>query len=290
MVKKRGLGKGLAALIPESSIEDVNTDDRIEYIDINMLEPNINQPRKNIDISTIEELAKSIKEHGVLQPIIVRKKKKGYQIIAGERRWRATRLAGSDSIPCIVRNVEDIKSAEMALIENVQRENLNPIEEAIAYDNIAKKYDFTQEDLSKIVGKSRPYVSNLLRLLKLDGEIVDMINDGTISGGHGKALLMLNDKDNQLKLAKQIENKGLSVRETEKLVKKINDNEGISNSKKTNEKKEPQLIYIEDGLMKKFGTRVNVIKKKKKGKIEIEFYNQEDLNRIVDMLIDNEYN
>lgn len=283
MVKKRGLGRGLAALIPEENLEEIKEDDRIIKLDINLLEPNKDQPRSTIDAVSIEELSKSIKNHGLLQPIIVRKKNKGYQIIAGERRWRATRLAGIQEIPCIIRNVEDIKSAEMALIENVQRENLNPIEEAIAYSNISKKYGFTQEDLSKVVGKSRAYVTNILRLLKLEGEVVDMIRDGTITGGHGKALLMLKNKDMQLKLAKEIEQKGISVRETEKIIQKFNEGLVVEKVKKT-KVKDQENEWLEELLMKRFNTKVNVIKKRRKGKIEIEFYNEDDLKRIIDIL------
>lgn len=284
MVKKRGLGRGLSALIPDGNIEEINSEDRIEYLDINKLEPNKDQPRTFIDNSSIDELSKSIKEHGVIQPIIVRKKKNGYQIIAGERRWRATRLAGLDKIPCIIKKVEDIKSAEMALIENIQREDLNPIEEAIAYDNISKKYNLTQDDLSKVVGKSRSYITNILRLLKLENEIIDKITEGLLSGGHGKAILMLKDSSLQNEIASEIEKKRLSVRETENLVKKINENDNNKITEKANKYKEPNIQALEEDLMKLLGTKVNVNNKKKKGKIEIEFYNEEDLKRIIDII------
>ncbi|WP_066505169.1 ParB/RepB/Spo0J family partition protein [Abyssisolibacter fermentans] len=283
MTKKRGLGRGLSALIPDGNIEEINSEDRIEYLDINKLEPNKDQPRTFIDNSSIDELSKSIKEHGVIQPIIVRKKKNGYQIIAGERRWRATRLAGLDKIPCIIKKVEDIKSAEMALIENIQREDLNPIEEAIAYDNISKKYNLTQDDLSKVVGKSRSYVTNILRLLKLENEIINKITEGLLSGGHGKAILMLKDSSLQNEIASEIEKKGLSVRETENLVKKINESDNKI-ADKVIKYKEPNIQALEEDLMKLLGTKVIVNTKKKKGKIEIEFYNEEDLKRIIDII------
>ncbi|RKD31381.1 ParB/RepB/Spo0J family partition protein [Thermohalobacter berrensis] len=286
--KKRGLGKGLSALIPDEPIKEIGSSNKdkevVTNIDISLIEPNKEQPRREFNKSSIDELAASIKAHGVLQPIIVRKTDGGYQIVAGERRWRAAQKAGLKEIPCIVRDLEQLKSIEIAIIENIQREDLNPIEEALAYKKLIEKYGLTQEETSEIVGKSRSYIANMIRLLKLDNRVIDMILNGEISSGHGKALLPIKDNETQYKIAKTIADKNLSVRETEKLVKKIlsKDNEDKKDKKKN--KKDPVIVEIEERLRKVLGTKVNINKGKKKGKIEIEYYSDEDLERILDIL------
>lgn len=285
MKQKRGLGRGLSALIPDEPIQEtkVNDDtDNITNVEISLIEPNINQPRKEFSPEALQEMSESIKKYGVLQPIIVRKVVGGYQIIAGERRWRASKEAGLKEIPCIIKDVEEILTAEIAITENIQREDLNAIEEAMAYKSLIDKYDLTQEQVSKSVGKSRPYIANLLRLLSLDDRVIILISNGEISTGHGKALLQLNDKDKQYEVADLIVEKELSVRATEKLVKELNDN--TTTKEKEIKDKDPNVIYIEDSLRKLLGTKVNINVGKNKGKIEIEYYNNEDLDRILDIL------
>lgn len=285
MKQKRGLGRGLSALIPDEPIQEtkVNDDtDNITNVEISLIEPNINQPRKEFGPEALQEMSESIKKYGVLQPIIVRKVVDGYQIIAGERRWRASKEAGLKEIPCIIKDVEEIVTAEIAITENIQREDLNAIEEAMAYKSLIDKYDLTQEQVSKSVGKSRPYIANLLRLLTLDERVIILISNGEISTGHGKALLQLNDKGKQYEVADLIVEKELSVRATEKLIKELNDNTKVKG--KEIKDKDPNVIYIEDSLRKLLGTKVNINVGKNKGKIEIEYYNNEDLDRILDIL------
>lgn len=291
--KKRGLGKGLAALIPEESkieireniLTEVEHREKVLNIDINQIVPNKEQPRKEFDRESLEALAKSIEIHGVIQPIIVKPLESGYELIAGERRLRASKLSGKDSIPCIIRDVEAISSAQLALIENIQREDLNQIEEAKAYKNLTTKYKFTQDELSNAVGKSRSYIANTLRLLKLDETVMDMISSNLISGGHGKALLMIGDKTIQVKAANYILDRNLSVRETEKYVKNLTEEKVVKDNIKICSN--PHLKSFEEELISFFGTKVNVKDKNGKGKIEIEYYNLDDLDRIKELLSEN---
>jgi len=282
--KKRGLGRGLSALIPDEPEQDSNPDKeegKIIDIKLSKIKPNKNQPREKFNLDTIEELSRSIDKVGLIQPILVQKSDSGYEIIAGERRFRAVKNLGMDTIPAIIRE-DDKKSAEIALIENIQRENLNPIEEAYAYENIIKKYEITQEQLSNIIGKSRSYIANLMRLLKLSDKIQDMMKEGLLSSGHARALLSISEKEVQYDIAKTILEQKLSVRETEKLVSKYKNK---SNTKKKNKaKKDPMIAEIEEDLRKVFGTKVNINKGRKKGKIEIEYYNNDDLDRIIELL------
>lgn len=285
--KRRGLGKGLAALIPEEPLNNIdnNEKDKIISIDVSSIQPNKEQPRREFTLDSLKELAESIKVHGLIQPVIVRKIDNGYELIAGERRWRAAKIAGFKEIPCIVKDFENQKSAEIALVENIQREDLNPIEEAIAYKRLMENYNLTQEEISTVVGKSRPYVANTLRLLNLSKEVINFILEGKLSSGHGRALLQISNTSIQVKVAKEIIEKQLSVRETEKLVKGLKNK--IKEKKKDNKekKRDPFTLEIEEQLRKVLGTKVQISKGKKKGKIEIEYYSQDDLDRILDIIL-----
>jgi len=288
MVKKRGLGKGLSALIPddivEENIEIAADEDIVKKVDITLIEPNENQPRRNFDYDSLNEMADSISKHGLIQPIVVRKSGNGYEIIAGERRWRGAQIAGLSEIPCLIKEVKNLESAELALIENIQREDLNPIEEALAYDSLINKYNLTQEEVSNVVGKSRPYITNLIRLLNLDERILDLISAKELSAGHGRTLLQIEDKDKQFEIAKMVMEEGLSVRATEKLVKDLINKKPTDNNKKSKPGKDSTIVEIEDSLRRLFGTKVEINKGKNKGKIEIEYYNEEDLERILELL------
>lgn len=281
--KKRGLGKGLSALIQDKEKVDTligdssNRDEAVLSIPLNNIIPKPDQPRKIFQEDALKDLAQSITENGVIQPIIVRKLENGYEIIAGERRWRAAREAGLDEIPCIIREIDDITADRISLIENVQRENLNPIEEAQAYKRIMKEYSLKQDELAKAVGKSRSYISNNMRLLNLDERVVQYIYEGKISGGHGKALLGIKDKDEQLKAAEKIIHFGLNVRDTESNVKK-------KKKIRTKKRKENYIVDLEDQLMSALGTKVTLNMGRKSGKIEIEYYNDEDLERLIDLI------
>ncbi|WP_432406044.1 ParB/RepB/Spo0J family partition protein [Wukongibacter sp. M2B1] len=285
---KRGLGKGLNALIPQKIEEEVLKDNNetnriVSMINIDKIKPNINQPRKHFDKEKIRDLEESILTHGIIQPIIVRNLKNGYEIVAGERRWRAAKNADLKEIPCIIKDLNSEKLMELSLIENLQREDLNEIEEALAYKRLNEEFKMTQDKIGKIVGKSRPYIANTLRLLNLDDEVIQMIIDGKISGGHGRTLLRLENTDIQKKVALKIVNEILTVRETEKLVSLILDKSKEKN-KMARKTKDSSLIYVEDKLKELLGTKVNIVKGKKKGKIEIEYYSDEDLERIVEFL------
>lgn len=275
-IKRKALGKGLSALIPEDLEKEDNQ--RIIDIDTNLICPNPNQPRKVFEHGKLEELTESIKKYGVIQPIIVRKEDNLYNIIAGERRWRACKNANIKSIPCIIRDIENKNASEIALIENIQREDLNPIDEANAYEFIMERYGITQEDVANIVGKSRVYVTNIIRLTNLDKYVQNKIINNEISAGHGRSMISLS-KEKQIEITDKIIKDGLSVRDVERLVR----NSGKEKSKKTIEK-DKYLMYLEDLLTDKFSARVNIKSKKNKGKIEIEYSNNEDLNRILELL------
>ncbi|MBP7278838.1 MAG: ParB/RepB/Spo0J family partition protein [Sedimentibacter sp.] len=274
--KRKALGKGLSALIPE----DLEKEDyeKIHEIDIDLISPNPNQPRKLFEQDKLDELTESIKKYGVIQPIILRKDGELYTIIAGERRWRACKNANIKTIPSIVRDIENKNASEIALIENIQREDLNPIDEANAYQFIMDRYGITQEQVSNIVGKSRVYVTNIMRLINLDEYVKDKIIKNLISAGHGRAILSL-DKEKQKSLTDIIIRDNLSVRDVEKLVR---------SSKKPRRREKPvkdkYIVYLEELLTERFSTRVNIKNKKDKGKIEIEYTSSDDLNRILDLL------
>ncbi len=285
---KRGLGKGLNALIPQNFHEEIlredkNNDKIISMINIDEIKPNINQPRKYFDKERLGDLEESIQIHGIIQPIIVRKVEKGYEIVAGERRWRAAKNADIKEMPCIVKDLDREKLMEVSLIENLQREDLNEIEEAMAYKRLNEEFSMTQEQIGKSVGKSRPYITNTLRLLNLQKEVISLIMGGKISGGHGRALLRIEDGNNQKRIALKVIEEGLTVRETEKVVSQMLDKpQRVSKLRKAS--KDSNLIYVEERLKEILGTKVSIVKGKKKGKIEIEYYNDEDLERIFDFL------
>lgn len=284
-VKRRGLGKGLSALIPDepSRNNDEGKDSKgIIYIDINSIEPNEEQPRRQFNQESLLELSTSIKNHGIIQPIIVRRSEKGYQLIAGERRWRAAKIAGFKEIPCIVKDLKQLQSTKLALIENLQREDLNPIEEALAYKGLIDNHGLTQEEVSDVIGKSRSYIANVTRLLNLDKRVIELISRGELSSGHGRTLLGLENRKLQFEIAKVIVEKSLSVRETERLVKEMTKEN--KNRKEKKKKKDPSLIEIEETLRKALGTKVQISSGRKKGKIEIEYYSLEDLERIIEVI------
>ena len=279
MNKKFGLGKGLGALIPEEDISSENNG--VMKIEMNLIKANENQPRKNFDDEKIKQLAESIKEHGVVQPIVIKKEGNTYSIVAGERRWRAAKSIGLKEIPSVIMELTDKQVLEISLIENIQREDLNPIEEAIAYKKLIDEFNLTQEVLSKRIGKSRTAVTNCLRLLNLDERVQEYLIGGIISEGHGRTLLAVIDKEVQYILAQQIIDEGLNVRDTEKLIK------GLGKEKKEKNSKSKDNIYyidVKDKLEDYFGTKVSLINKRNKGKIEIEYYSEDDLQRILDIL------
>ena len=277
------LGKGLSALIPEL---ETNFDKK-EIVDLNIdkVYPNDEQPRKRFDEEKIKILSDSIKSYGVLQPIVVKPDENGkYMIIAGERRYRASRMAKKDSIPAVIKDLPVRDIMEIALIENLQREDLNPVEEALAYRSLINNHHVTQEEISEAVGKSRPHITNTIRLLNLRKEVLNMIEYGEITAGHGKALLRITDLDKQLEIANKIAEEGLSVRATENLAKKISEQQEVNIPSK--KEKDIFIVDVEERLRNVFGTKVNISQGKKKGKIEIEYYNDDELNNIISMLLE----
>lgn len=274
VVKKRGLGKGLAALIPDEPIDE----ESILNIDLSLIDPNKGQPRQEFEKESLEELTNSVKQYGIIQPIIVRKKENRYEIIAGERRWKAASAANLDEIPCIIKKVNDKEAMKLALIENIQRQDLNPIEEARAFRGLMDEHNLTQEEVAKAVGKSRSYIANTVRLLKLDHKTMDYISTGKISSGHGRALLGIQDEDQREEAVTSIVNNKTNVRETENMVKRKRKPKRIKPSR------DPFVEEIEENLMRALGTKVRLCPKKDGGKIEIEFYGDEDLERLIDLL------
>ncbi|MFP3810403.1 ParB/RepB/Spo0J family partition protein [Bacillus pumilus] len=275
----KGLGKGINALF---NTVDSN-EETVEEIKIKELRPNPYQPRKTFDEDALSDLKESIQQHGVLQPIIVRKSIKGYDIVAGERRFRAAQQAGLTTIPAIVREFSETLMREIALLENLQREDLSPLEEAEAYASLLDHLSVTQEELAKRLGKSRPHIANHLRLLTLPDEVQKLIADGTLSMGHGRTLLSLKNKNKLAPLVKKIVDEGLNVRQVEKLVQQLNENVPRE-TKKKEAPKDRVLKERESFLQNYFGTSVTIKKQKKKGKIEIEFLSNEDLERILELL------
>lgn len=275
MVKK-GLGKGLGALITTEEYEEKG----IREVKINEIEPNENQPRKLFDDEKLLQLSESIKQHGVVQPIIVNKENDIYRIVAGERRWRASRLAGLSTVPVIIKDLTDRQLMEIALIENLQREDLNPIEEAEAYSRLTKEYNMTQEEISKTVGKSRSAIANSLRLLSLSSEIIKLLINGEMTSGHARCLVPIEDVDLQTEIAKMIIDKQLNVRDTERLVKKY------LSKKEAPRKKDESADFsdIEEKFKNVFGTKVKIVNGSKKGKILIEYYSNEDLDRMIEII------
>lgn len=291
-VAKRGLGKGLDSMIPEKvkkniSKESINVEENVSretLVNINEIEPNKGQPRQNFDEDTIQELADSIKQYGIIQPLILQKRDNFYFIIAGERRWRAARLAGLKTVPAIIKDYSPQEIMEIALIENIQREDLNPIEEAIAYQNLIKEFNLKQDEVAERVSKSRVAVTNSMRLLKLDKRVQQMLIDGMISNGHARALLSIEDIELQHQVAQKVFDEKLSVRDTEKTIKSIQNKEKAK--EETAVTKEDSFIYkeLEEKIKKIIGTKVYIKKKaKNNGKIEIEYYSYDELERIIEL-------
>ena len=287
MAERKGLGKGLGALFEDVNIDsteiegsEANKED-INFIEIDEIASNESQPRKTFNKEKLEELARSIKTHGVIQPIVVRKQGSHYEVVAGERRWRAARIAGLSEVPCIVRELTDEQNMLVAIIENVQREDLNPIEEARGIRAMIEDYELTQDEVAKAVSKSRPYITNALRMLKLPDAVLDMVSAGKLSAGHARAILSAKEKE-QTEIAKHVETKGLSVREAEKLSKK-----GLSFDRKKPGKhptKNAAVKQIESELSSALGTKVNLSQNGNKGKIEIEYYSREELEGLIEAL------
>ena len=298
-VKRNGLGKGLDSLIPNKNEKKPKTSAKIDdrekkeeevlksgeiMVKINQVEPNRDQPRKDFGEDALVELADSIKQFGILQPLIVQKKKDYYEIIAGERRWRAAKIAGVKEVPVIVKEFTDQEIVEISLIENIQRENLNPIEEAMAYKRLLEEFNLKQDEVAERVSKSRTAVTNSMRLLKLSPRVQQMIVDDMISTGHARALLAIDDEEQQYILANKIFDEKLSVRETEKLVK------ALKNPKKEIKKPKSEHTFVYDNIEEQMkniiGTKVSVNPKANgKGRIEIEYYSEEELERIYDLIM-----
>ena len=286
-VKRTGLGKGLDSMIPpkatsKAAKEKVSNVSKTgeTILKINEVEPNKKQPRKFFNEEALKELSDSIKQHGIVQPLVVAKQKDYYEIIAGERRWRAAKMAGLKEVPVVIKDYSPQEIMEVALIENIQREDLNPVEEAKAYQNLIKEYNLKQKEVAERVSKSRSAITNSLRLLKLNERVLDFLIQETISSGHARALLALEDPEKQVSVAEKIAKEHLSVRDTEKLVKNIN--QPVKKAPKKELKNDFVYKDMEEQLKQKIGTKVKINRKSEnKGKIEIEYYSQDDLEKIV---------
>lgn len=298
MAAARGLGKGLDALIPSGVSEKSKSNESKEknnkisdnlsgetIVNITKVEPNREQPRKNFDEDALEELAESIKQFGLLQPILVQDRKTYYEIIAGERRWRAAKKAGLKEVPVIIKNLTEQEIVEISLIENIQRENLNPIEEAQAYKRLLTEFNLKQDEVAERVAKSRTAVTNSMRLLKLCDDVQQMIIDDMISTGHARALITIEDPEQQYAIAQKIFDEKLSVRDVEKLVKNLNKPGKIKKAVITDKSLEAVYLDIEENLKQKLGTKVSITSKGNgAGKVEIEFYSHDDLEKLMDLL------
>lgn len=283
MGKKLALGKGLSALIPDESFNTDNKNSTL-YISINEIKSDKDQPRKSFDSEKIAELTESIKTHGIIQPLILRKiDNNQYIIVAGERRWRAAKIAGLKEVPAIIMDLTESEILEISLIENIQRQDLNPIEEAIAYKKLIDDFKMTHEELSKRIGKSRTSITNTMRLINLDDRVQQYIIEGVISEGHGRALLGIKDFEIQYELAQQVIDEKLSVRELEKIIRRIIEPNN-RNSSSSKQELNPYYKEIKNQLQNYFGTKVNISNKNNKGKIEIEYYSEDDLQRILDII------
>jgi len=292
--KKRGLGKGLDSLIPQGKIKVgsdkpggnalIDEKDAVISININQVEPDRDQPRKTFNEDELNELADSIKAHGIFQPLLVQKKDDYYEIVAGERRWRAAKIAGLKEVPCIVREFSEQEKVTIQLIENIQREDLNPIDEALAYKRLIDEFNMKQDEVAESVGKNRTTITNSMRLLNLADEVQEMLVDEKLTPGHARALLSVSDKNEQIRLANQVFDEKMSVRDTEKLVKSL----GKPKKKKPMTPEQLQLIYrqLEDRLIKSIEAKATIKPAdSRKGKIEIEYYSQDELEAIVDKIV-----
>ena len=289
--KKKGLGRGLDALFAdqapvlekaEAAEEKQKADENsVVYIGIEQIKPNVNQPRKKFNEERIAELAESILKHGIIQPLVVRRSEAFYEIVAGERRWRAARRADLEKVPCIIREFTDEENMLIAIIENLQREDLDPIEEANGLNQMIKKFGMTQEEVSKSISKSRPYISNSLRLLKLPEYIQELVSEGKLSMGHARALISVEDPKLQSEICSRIVKDGLSVRDVEKLVAQNT----RPRRKRAKRVKSPDTVRAENRLKEIYGTRVSIDSTGKKGSIRLEYYSSDELNRLLDLLI-----
>ncbi len=285
MKQQRGLGRGLSALLSDETLNNVENDKlKVELRNINDIEPNYGQPRKKFSEQELQELSKSILEYGIIQPIIVRSKNNNkYEIVAGERRYRAARLAGLTEVPTINKDFSEQQSLEVALVENIQREDLNPMEISCGYNLLMETFDLTQEELANKIGSSRTTVTNMLRLLKLTPFVQEKLREDEITYGHARAVLVIKDANLQKEATKFIIQKELSVRETERYVQKLIE-------VKDNEKAKKEVLYnpfyreIQENLQSLLGTKVAITNGKKKGKIEIEYYSEDELSRIIDLI------
>ena len=301
MAMKKGLGRGLDMLIPKEEKKEAVQEDKKEaskkepekkseydmMVPINQIEPNRNQPRKQFDEDAIEELADSIKQFGVIQPLIVKKRENYYEIIAGERRWRASKKAGIKKVPVIVKDYDENEILKISLIENLQREDLNPIEEALAYQQLKSEYGLKQDEIATSISKSRTAITNTMRLLKLDERVQKMVMDNLITSGHGRTLIPIEDKEVQYQTAVKIMDEGLSVREAERIVKKMLEEKKQDKEEPSLEQQEEQryLSFFEGKMKDILGSKVTIKNKKnQKGKIEIEYYSKDELERIIDLI------
>ena len=291
MAAKKGLGKGLDTLIPSNVLDSADNKQKAgkaqtpdSVVDINKVEPNRDQPRKNFDEDALEELADSIRQVGLIQPIVVQDRKGYYEIIAGERRWRACKKAGLKEIPVIIRNFTEQEIVEISIIENIQREDLNPIEEAMAYKRLLEEFNLKQDEVAEKVSKNRTTITNSLRLLKLTDDVQQMIVDGKLSTGHARAIISIEDPAKQLEIAEKIFDEKMSVREVEKYIKSLD--KPAKPKKKVNESLQVVYDNIEEQLKLMLGTTVSILSKGTagSGKLEIEFYNHDDLERIVEII------
>ena len=283
MAKAKGLGRGLGALMGDAALQTQESGS--VFLPISQVEPGLNQPRKRFDDQSLSDLADSIREHGIIQPLTVRRLNSGYyQIIAGERRWRAAKLAGLTEVPAVILEADDRKVMELGLIENLQREDLNPMEEAEGYLLLLTDYRMTQEEVAKRMGKSRPAIANALRLTALPPAVREMLVEGTLSAGHGRAVLMVEGESAQEAFAKEIIQQGLSVRQAEAAAKKFS---LTAPTPKREAKEDPNRIYVqaaEESLSGRLGRKVTITTGRKKGRLELEFYNMDDLNALLDLL------
>ena len=284
MPKAKGLGKGLGALMGDAALQTPEAGSI--FLPISQVEPGLEQPRKRFDDESLMDLADSIREHGIIQPLTVRRLSSGYyQIIAGERRWRAAKLAGLMEVPAVIIEADDKKALELGLIENLQREDLNPMEEALGYQALVQEYGLTQEEAAQQVGKSRPAVANALRLLSLPDAIRALLEEGKLSAGHGRALLAVPDSALQKKLAQKVVQEGLSVRQTEAMAKRLA--QAAEEGEPAPRTADPMKLYRDAAakeLSQRWGRKVSITKGPKKGKVEFEFYNDEDLTELLDKL------
>lgn len=279
---KKGLGKGLQALIPEAASGDREA---LVEVEIARIHPNPKQPRRSFDEEKLLELAASIKEHGVVQPVLLRRRGEDFELVAGERRWRASQKAGLDIIPALIKDFSEAQMMEIALIENLQREDLNPVEEALAYRTLLNEFGLTQEQLAQRLGKSRPQISNTLRLLALSEEVQDELAAGRLSMGHAKVLLGVEDRQAQERLARRIMADALSVREVEQLVKNLGSGRARPVQKRKSPGVDPELSEVEERLRQALGTPVKIVPGRPKGRIEVNYYGIEDLDRIVGAIL-----